>query len=570
MLRELHVRDLALIEEARLEFGPGLNVLTGETGAGKTVLVEALNLLLGGRGDSGLVRTGASRLELEAAFDLAEDSAAWRLAEEYSMELEGGELVLRRTIAPDGKGRCYMNGSMSTVGAMNRLGEYLVDIHGQHEHQRLLRPSSHREYLDDYGPREHGRLLEDYERSWSRWREARDGLEKASMDEAERLREIDLLRFQVREIEAASPVGGEMEELRREGKRMRNREELFTAARQAYLAISGEGDGDGVLDRLGAVGGALEKAASLDDGLAGCSAGLREVQELLSDLSHEMRSYADALDFEPGRLEEVEARLRALNDLSRKYGSDTAAILEHLGRSRRRLSELENLDVEREDLRREADEAERGLRVAAARLTASRKKLAAKLTRDTNRELEELNMAGMRLRVEVGEADGLTASGGDAVEFRVSPGKGLPYRSIARIASGGELSRIMLALKLSLARADAVPTLVFDEVDAGIGGTTADVLAEKLAAVSRYHQVFSITHLPQVAAASDLHMAVAKRETDGGTCTEVEPLDGDGRLRELVRMLGGEAVTARRHALSMLKKKTTAQPAAGPAPRKKS
>jgi len=557
MLRELHVRNLALIEEAGLEFGPGLNVLSGETGAGKTVLVEALGLLLGGRGDSGLVRAGADRLELEAAFDITGSGGLRALAEEEGLDLEDNVIILRRVMSGDGKGRCYVNGRMCTVAMLSRLGEYLVDIHGQHEHQRLLRPASHIEYLDAYGPPAHGELLQSYRGLYMEWREGCDRLAKSSMDEAERLREIDLLHFQVREIEAVQPAEGEMEELLKERKRMQNREELFTAVRDAHVSIAGEGEGEGTLDRLGAAEAALEKASSLDDDLAPWSERLREAQGQLADLAHELRLYAESLDFEPGRLEEVELRLRALSELARKYGRDTALILEHLERSRLRLVELEDLDVRREGLQVKVDKAEAVLREAAATLTASRKDLAGRLTRETNRELKELNMAGMRFQVELGEAGDFGEWGDDDVEFKVSPGKGLAYRPVARIASGGELSRIMLALKLSLARADAVPTLVFDEVDAGIGGATADVLAEKLSRISSYHQVFAITHLPQIAARSDQHLAVAKRETTGGIVTEVAFLDGVQRIEELVRMLGGDETTARKHAESMLKKRVT-------------
>lgn len=555
MLRELHVCDLALIQEARLKFGPGLNVLTGETGAGKTVLVEALDLLLGGRGDSGLVKTGAERLELEAAFDIDDSRLLKNLAEGEGFELEGDEVILRRVISGEGKGRCYVNGRMCTVGFLSIIGEFLVDIHGQHEHQRLLRSSSHIEYLDEYGPQKHHQMLEDYRDIWRSWREARERLEKASMDEAERLREIDLLRFQVKEIEAARPQEGEMEELLRERKRMQNREELFTAAKTAHVLITGDEGGEGTLDRLGAAEAALERASALDGDLGNWSGRLREAQEQMSDISLELHSYMESLEFEPGRLEEVEGRLRVLGDLANKYGQDTEQILEHLEGSKHRLEELEHLDEKREELAGEVASLERELTGAAAKVSESRAALSKKLTRETNRELKELNMAGMRFKVDFGVAEEFAEEGKDAVEFKVSPGKSLPYRPIARIASGGELSRIMLALKLSLARADAVPTLVFDEVDAGIGGVTADVLAEKLSRIAQYHQVFSITHLPQIAAYSDHHMSVAKYETSKGIVTEVVILEGDRQVEELVRMLGGEETTAQKHALALLKNK---------------
>ncbi|MBC7229545.1 MAG: DNA repair protein RecN [Actinobacteria bacterium] len=560
MIRELRVRNLALLEEASLEFGPGLNVLTGETGAGKTVLVEALSLLLGGRGDSGMVRDGAERLELEAAFDVSGHRRLRELLEAEDLAAdEGEELILRRVIGADGKSRCYVNGRLSTVGTLSRLGDQLVDIHGQHEHQRLLRPASHLEYLDEYGGPQHLELLRSYRRLYLAWREAERAREEADMDEAERLREMDLLRFQVREIEAVRPAEGEMEELLRERKRMQNREELFSAACLAHDLLAGDG-GEGAIDRLGEAEAALLKASSLDEEAASWCGRLREAQETLAELARAMHDFAEGLEFEPGRLEEVEARLHALTDLARKYGGDTAAILEHLERSRRRLEELENLDERREDLWREAGAARAAAREAAERLSSSRQELARRLTQETGREMEELNMAGMRFRVHWERETELGPTGWDRVEFQVTPGKGLPYRSLSRIASGGELSRITLALKLALARADSVPTLVFDEVDAGIGGTTADVLAEKLARISAYHQVFSITHLPQIAARSHTHLAVSKRQTGKGIITEVRRLGAEERLEELVRMLGGEESTARRHARALLKAGAARQP----------
>ncbi|MEW6552981.1 MAG: DNA repair protein RecN [Actinomycetota bacterium] len=553
MLRELHVRDLALIEEASLEFGRGLNVLTGETGAGKTVLVGALGLLLGGRGDSGLVREGSARLELEAAFDALGDGLIATAAEEGLDLARDGELVLRRVMTTEGKGRCYVNGTICTVGTLARLGEHLVDIHGQHDHQRLLRPACHLEYLDASGPRDHAEGLLLYRELYTAWRKVSGELEEASMEEAERLREMDLLRYQVREIEAAGLHAGEMEELLRERKRMQNREELFNAVREAYACIGGDGGEEGALDRVGAAETVLEKSASHDDELSAWVARLREAQGLLADLSRELRAYGESLDFEPGRLEEVELRLRAISELARKYGRDTALILDHLERSRARLAELEGLDERREKLEAEVEDRRAELAGAAARLTASRSRLAEKLVREVNGELSELNMAGMRLSVEIEDSGDFDARGRDRVEFKVSPGKGLAYQPIARIASGGELSRIMLALKLSLARADDVPTLVFDEVDAGIGGNTADILAAKLSRISGYHQVFSITHLPQIAAMADTHMVVSKSETPDGIITEVERLDEARRVDELARMLGGSGATARKHARAMLK-----------------
>lgn len=559
MLREMRVRDLALIREARLEFAPGLNVLTGETGAGKTVLVEALALLLGGRGDSGMIRPGAERLELEAAFELHGNEGLRRYLEEEGLDCEGEELILRRVIGGDGRGRCYVNDRMCTVGALARIGEFLVDIHGQHEHQRLLRSAAHLQYLDDYGPPAHQEKLRAYRGIYARWQAAKEGYLQACMDEAERLREIDLLRYQVSEIEAAGIREGEMEELLRERKRMQNREELFLAARDAHLKLAGGENGEGALDLLGEAESLLRKAAALDEELSARAAGVGEAQGVLSDIAHELRAYLDTLAFEPGRLEEVEARLHDLTNLARKYGERSGDILAYLEWAKSRLLELEAMEEKRERLREEAEALLRELEKASQELSASRRVLADELARVTNRELSELNMGGVRFRARMEEEEEFAATGKDKVVFEIAPAKDLPFRPVARIASGGELSRITLALKLALARADAVPTLVFDEIDAGIGGDTADVLAEKLSRISRYHQVFCITHLPQIAAFSDVHLSVSKRQTRRGVVTEVGHLEGEERLRELVRMLGGEESTARQHAMALLERKSSSR-----------
>jgi DNA repair protein RecN (Recombination protein N) len=398
-------------------------------------------------------------------------------------------------------------------------------------------------------------MLEDYAFTWKRWRDVRDRLEKITMDEAERLREIDLLAFQVREIEEVDPHEGEMEALLKERKRMQNREELFINVREAYASIvGGEGEG-GVLDAIGYAEAAISRAAGLDEDLQQWCLQLRETQEAIAAIGTLLRVYAEGLDFQPGQLEAVEARLRVLGDLTRKYGSATAEILEHLERARLRLEELSNLEKSQDDARQEAARLEAELAGAADTLSASRKTLAEKLTRETNKELKDMNMAGMRFRVELERTAEYAKSGRDVVEFTISPGKGLPFRPLGRIASGGELSRIMLALKIALARADAVPTLVFDEVDSGIGGVTADILAVKLSRIGDFHQVFSVTHLPQIAALSNRHMSVRKNPEAKGVSTAVELLEAEGRVDELVRMLGGDQATARKHALSMLRKK---------------
>jgi DNA repair protein RecN (Recombination protein N) len=550
LLRELRVRDLALIDEAVLEFGEGLNVLTGETGAGKTVLVEALGLILGGRGDAGLVRAGAEKLELEAAFDVGGNREVHRIAGEEGIEVEG-EVIIRRVLGRDGKGRCYVNGRLCTVKSLARLGECLVEIHGQNEHQRLLKPGRHLEYLDRYGGEKQENLLAEYRKTWREWRESLREWERTFVDEGERLREIDVLRFQIREIEDAAPREGEMEELLQERRRIQNREEIFSALKAACLALGGSEE-EGALDAVGRGMEAVEGIVELVPEAESWVERLTGLQGELAEMTREMADFLESMEIDPARAEEVERRLSLLGELSRKYGGNTAEVLAYLEKARHRLRELEGREQRQEELQDRIRGLEEVLAEKAKALGNDRRRLAAGLEEAVNRELEELNMKGMRFRVEIEEEEGFGPDGRDRVEFMISPGKGLPFRPIGRIASGGELSRIMLALKLSLARADAIPTLVFDEVDAGIGGATADVLAEKLCGISRFHQVFCITHLPQIAARSGLHLCVTKRETGRGVVTEVQPLGEEERVDELVRMLGGDRRTAREHALSLL------------------
>ncbi len=561
MLKELRVRNFALIREASLEFSPGLNVITGETGAGKTVLVEALGLLMGARGDSTAILPGAQRMELEAIFETNSQEVRDKL-EELGLGGEEDEIIIRRILGNDGKGRCYVNDRTCTVRSLSRLGELLVDIHGQHEHQRLLKPACHLQYLDGYGDIRHRTLLQSYRELYHRWKSLRERLHRLAMDEEERFREMDLLRYQIGEIEDVDPKEGELEELARERRMMQGREELFSAVSGAYGLVYGD-ESAGVMDGLGEAASLLEKVAGLDEAPAQWGRSLLEVQEQLGEICRGMRDYLEALDFEPDRVEEVERRYRQLSELARKYGRDTASILEFLDGARRRLEELENWDMAREDMEGELKELETSLEEISQRLSESRRELASTLEEEVNRELSELRMGGVSFRVDIRPREEWSESGREEVEFMISPGKNLPYRPVARIASGGELARITLALKLSLARADSVPTLVFDEIDAGIGGETADVLADKLHRVASYHQVFVVTHLPQVAAMANRHFMASKDFKKGSPLTSVRALDREERLEELCRMLGGERETAREHATSLLRRGNRSSSAVG-------
>jgi DNA repair protein RecN (Recombination protein N) len=564
VLSELRVRDLAVIADVTLELKRGLNVLSGETGAGKSLLVDALALLLGERASSDLVRPGAQRAVVEAVFDLTQPEsvagleAVEEIASAAGIDLEDGRLVVRREINVEGRNRAWANGSPTTVTVLSELGQVLVDLHGQHDSQSLLKPALQREILDAYGEawEERKAVSEAYEEV-ARLRRAESEL-SAKRDEV--VKRADYLRHVVQEIMLAKLRPGEEEELEREAQRLANVEELTRLASQALAALEGGSD-DGVEGSSGAEP-ALSRASRLLEQLARIDSSVGSLKEFvdsaragIEEAIRGLRGYLAGLEPDPERLDSIERRRDLLFRLTRKYGPSIEDVLKRGQEAAQELALLDTADAELESLARERQEAEERLREAAARLTAKRGKAGKKLAQAVGRLLPDLGLPEGQLSVQVTPSDSITRHGADEVTFLVRLNVGLEARPLAQVASGGELSRLMLALKVVLAAHDAVPTLVFDEVDQGIGGEVALKVAEALSEVARSRQVLVITHLPQIAAQGVHHVVVSKRPRGGIATADVSVVSGDDRITELARMLGDPAdPVVRSHAAGLLSK----------------
>lgn len=532
-LLELSVRDLALIERLRLELEPGLNVLTGETGAGKSLLIDALGLALGARADTTLVRHGADAARVEALFD--------RIPE---------PLIASREVATSGRSSARLDDQAVTAARLAEAVAPLVEIHGQHEQSRLVDERWQRELLDAYG--DHGELRAEMARAVEGWRENRTALADLALEPREVERRLDLLRHEVVEIGGARLRVGEAEELRSRLELARHGEAIARGAAAIRAAL--DGDGSGARDALAGAVGEARSVGRFDPRFEAVATRLAGLEAELEDAAGEVRRLADGLDHDAAALLAAEERLSQIYSLERRYGEDEAAVIAHGDRAELEIERLEGLDGERR--RRDADDARLLLAVAEAAgvLSHRRREAAEHLGVAADEALRALGFRAGAFAIEVGrrpagadeaavelagDAVAFDATGADEVVFRFAPNPGEPARPLAKIASGGELSRVALAIKQVLATADDTPTLVFDEVDAGIGGRTADPVGRSLWALARNHQVLVVTHLPQIAAHADSHFRISKRERDGRTVTEVERLDREGRIVELAAMLGG-------------------------------
>ena len=535
MLSELHVRDLALIEDVWLEFGAGLTVLTGETGAGKTMLVEALKLLLGERADSSMVRQGADEAVVEGRF-----------------VIDGRDVLVRRRISAEGRSRCAIDGEMATVGMIAELLGGLVDLHGQHEHQALLVPSRHASYLDRFIGPEAAEALASYRESFTAARCAADALADLEAALADRDRRAEYLNFVIGDIDAVGPQEGEDESLTARLPLLRHGERLLASASAAFEALKGE---QGASDALATAASTLGTVTGLDPTLDAMAETLGRLDVEAQELAAALRRYAEGVDHDPAALDEAERRLRDLADLARKYGPTLGDVLRTRSEA---CAEIERLDAGEAGLREARGALEEALRLraeAAARLIrvrdAHQDAFVTRL-RDAAADLALPTASFAVSRVAL-DAAAWTAEGPERVEFLFASGAGEEPRPLARIASGGEISRVMLALKGVLGSADAVPVLVFDEVDAGIGGATALAVGRRLASLAVDHQVLVVTHLPQVAAYADRHIVVTKEEAGGRTVTSAREIREDEREAEVARMLaGGTSSLGLAHARELL------------------
>ena len=537
VLTEISVENVALIEEATLELSPGLNAITGETGAGKTLLATALQMLLGGRARSESVRSGADRATIQGTFVLPDNVGPRMLGDalgDLSEEMDADEdLFLRRTLTDEGRSRCYVGGVAVPVRALASLGERLVSYHSQREQARLTEPAEQLAILDDFLSDDAKSAKTERASLWSAVERDREELAELRSSAEARLREVDFLRFQVTEIEESGYTADEVVELTQDRDRLRNVTDLLQSASAASAALSSE-EGSAI-EAVARAAGELENAVRHDGSLSGLVERLDGLSAELEDVLYELRAYLDELEADPNRLETVEDRLASLRALERKYGENVEAYLEE---SRNRLSRLENFEQETAGLEARIAEGERRLGELAALITTGREQASEQLSEKVQENLADLNLGKTAFRAELVPVEP-GPSGVERVEFVIQPNPGEPELPVRRYASGGELSRIMLAIRLSQERVEPGATYVFDEVDAGIGGETATAVGAKLRELGERNQVLTITHLPQIASEAAAHIVVAKEEADGRTITRIRRVEGEERRRELARMLSG-------------------------------
>lgn len=556
MLLSLDIRNIALMDEMQVEFGAGLHVLTGETGAGKSILVDAVALLLGGRAQKELIRNGCDKARVEGVFDLADCPAAQALLAEMELE-DGDELILCREITMQGRSVCRVNGRQTPLTAYQQLAGLLMDIHGQHEHQFLMDEKRHLSMLDASGGPEHQRLLERTKADFTVWLASQKALDQLRGKSVEAQERIELLQMRVAELRAADLVAGEEDTLIQERDRFRNSEKIETGLRGAYDAVY---DGASpAAESLRAAVNALSPIERLDPAYAALRARLDGLYYEAEDVGLALRDLLSGLDSDPARQEEVQFRLDMLRRLSRKYnGADSATLLEKQREMEAELSTFENLD----DLLEQAERREMALRrvylQTADELSASRHALAEKFEKEMEIQLQDLNMGGTRFCVSFKEAFATTL-GSETVAFLIAPNRGEEMQPLSKIASGGELSRLMLAIKSVAAKREGTPSMIFDEIDTGISGRAAQVVGEKMAAIAKERQVLCVTHLQQIAALADRHYLVEKSFDGQRTRTRLTPLSGEERVSEIARMLGGEGESARAHAREMLKRAAEAK-----------
>lgn len=550
MLTKLSVRNLAIIESASVSFGLGLNVITGETGAGKSVLMGALRLAVGGRADKSAIREGAQDASVEALFQLDDSACADEVLASAGLPLcEEGVLLIRRILNVSGAGRCFINDSPATVQTLRRLGEKLVDIHGPNDHQSLLEDDFQRDLLDAYG--EYSAVLNDYSSAWQRLREVRAQMDALSADPAGQEREADLLQFSVDEISAAALTDADEEDLVARHAQAANAEQILSLG-GASLQMLMEGGGS-VFDQLVSVQNQLTELARILPEAAQWKKDAQSTAVAVQELAGSMNESLSQMDADPAVLEQLEARMALVQRLKRKYGRSVAEILETERRDRTRLQSILNRSEEIEKLQKAVDAAQQEAATCAAALTDLRKKAAKRLSAAVTSELRDLGFLQSALEIEI-YPSALSAHGADEVAFFFAPNPGEPLRALKAIASSGEIARVMLAVKSVLSAHDQTPVLVFDEIDSNIGGEVGRAVGKKLRRVAKSHQVICITHLPQSAVYGEYHFRVEKRVVEGRTHSGVTPLDFQQRTEEIARMLGGKGVTSvvEKHAKELL------------------
>ncbi|MBB2915178.1 DNA repair protein RecN (Recombination protein N) [Streptosporangium becharense] len=558
-VEEVRIRGLGVIDEAVLVLSPGFTVVTGETGAGKTMVVTGLGLLFGGRADPARVRPGSDKASIEGTLVIDPAGRVAQQVRDVGGEVEDGELIIARTVSAEGRSRAWLGGRSVPVGTLTYLADDLVAVHGQMDQQRLLQPGRQRAALDRYAGEELVKPLRAYEQAYRRHRRIAEELAEITTRARERAQEADRLRFGLDEVERADPRAGEEIELREEEERLSHADALRNAAETAHRALlgdpmSGEQNLPDAIALVGEARAAVESVRDFDPALAGVADRLAEAGYLIADVATELAAYAESVEADPGRLAAVQERRAVLTHLLRRYGADTAEVLDWAAQAAARVAELEGDDDRIAELTREHEELTGRLTELAAELTRIRTAAAERFGRAVTEELAALAMPHARVVVSLSPAAEFGPYGADEVELRMSPHPASPPLPLNKGASGGELSRVMLAIEVVFAGADPVPTFVFDEVDAGVGGKAAVEIGRRLARLARTSQVIVVTHLPQVAAFADQHLVVEKSDDGSVVRSGVIALDKDGRARELSRMLAGleDSELGRAHAEELL------------------
>ena len=534
MLLELHVKNLALIEKADVEFGEGLNILTGETGAGKSIIIGSVTMALGGKAPKGSIRAGADYAYIELVFSVTGEEKRRALRELEVEPTEDGLVIISRKLTP-ARSISRINDETVTMARLSQITGLLLDIHGQHEHQSLLYKSKHLEILDAYVKAATQPVKQTIADRYRIFRSLEEKLKGFDLDAESRIREADFLRFEIEEIEASDLKEGEEEELTSVYRRYSHSRRIAECLGAAYEAVEGEWLSRALKE--------VEQAAEYDENLGGIRDQLYDAESILRDAGREMSAYLDSMEMDEETFRKTEERLDLIHNLQAKYGATVEAIRQKLEQKKKRLEELEDYDAHRKRMEQELEECRNGLEKLCTQLTGIRKKASRTLVKKIKQGLVDLNFLDVGFDMEFEKLDHFTPSGWDGAQFLISTNPGQPMRPLKDVASGGELSRIMLAIKTVLADSDNIPTLIFDEIDTGISGRTAQKVSEKLMLIAKSHQVICITHLPQIAAMADSHFEIAKSASHGRTITTIRLLDRKASVEELARLLGGARIT---------------------------
>ena len=541
MLISLHVKNLALIQETEVNFAEGLNILSGETGAGKSIIIGSINLALGARADKDMIRNGAEYALVELVFQVTDQEL---LEQIHALEIpveEDGIIIIQRKIQPN-RSICKIGGETATTRQLKELSELLIDIHGQHEHQSLLYKKNHMEILDSFAGEELAQLKQDLKQKYHTYTALQKEIEETGMDEGLRAKELSLAEFEYQEIAEAALHVGEDDELETSYRRMSNSRQIVEAASRAYQ-LTGDGEDQTAADAVGRAVRELRSIEEYDDNAKSLVAELEQIDGLLNDFNRNIAEYLSDMEFDGEVFAQTQERLNLLNHLKLKYGGTIEAVLEYQQQQAQRIEKLQNMDAYREQLVHKLAGQKEELERLCSKISAIRQKEAKKLAGDMVKALTDLNFLEVKFEIQVRHKEEYAANGYDDVEFMISTNPGEPMKSLGSVASGGELSRIMLAIKTVLASRDRIPTMIFDEIDTGISGKTAWKVSEKLGVLSRSHQIICITHLPQIAAMADAHYRIAKQAVNQKTETGITRLPQEEVVEELARMLGGETIT---------------------------